>query len=173
MNMFMMSLTDADERLLLALIHKRRQRLDTVMRLVTRLGNVEVIVPLTMALMLGAVDGLTRAGVVAAWSLSVSHFVVQLIKRGVCRERPRLPVGFSFLIVPEDRFSLPSGHATAGLSVALPLGLALGRPLGALVLALGLTIGVSRCYLGVHYPSDVLAGWSLAALSVGAVGLIV
>ena len=161
-----------DELLLLALVSRRRPALDLAMKALTRLGNAEVIIPLVVTLALSGADAVAWAGVLAFWSLVVSHLVVQLIKRGVCRERPRLPVGFAFLIVPEDRFSLPSGHATAGLAVALPLALALGGPVGALVLALGLTVGVSRCYLGVHYPSDVLAGWSLAALSVGVVGLI-
>jgi undecaprenyl-diphosphatase len=142
------------------------------MRIVTRLGNAEIILPISLALALGAADGLTDAGVVALWSVTASHLVVQVIKRSVCRERPKLPVGLSFLIVPEDRFSLPSGHATAGLSVALPLSLALGGPLGGLLLLLGLMVGVSRCYLGVHYPSDVLAGWSLASLAVGLVTLL-
>lgn len=159
--------------MLLALLNRRRPLLDTPLRLLTRLGNAEIILPVTLSVALGAVEGLAEAGTVALWSLTASHLVVQVIKRSVCRERPRLPVGFPFLIVPEDRFSLPSGHATAGLSVALPLALALGGPLGALVLALGLTVGVSRCYLGVHYPTDVVAGWSLAVLAVGVVTLFV
>jgi undecaprenyl-diphosphatase len=72
-------------------------------------------------------------------------------------------VGLSFLIEPEDRFSFPSGHAAAGLSVALPLALALGGGAGTLMLVAGLLVGVSRCYLGVHYPGDVLVGWALAS----------
>lgn len=167
------SVSHADERLLLALLTRRRPAFDALMRIVTRLGNAEIIIPVTLTFALGAVDGLRHAGAVAAWSLTASHLVVQVIKRSVCRERPRLPVGLSFLIVPQDRFSLPSGHATAALSVALPLCVALGGPLGALVLVLGLTVGVSRCYLGVHYPTDILAGWSLAALAVVLVVLLV
>ena len=173
MNGLIMSVSHADERLLFALVTRRRPALDALMRSLTRLGNVEVIVPITLAVLLGAVEGLAGAGAVAAWSLAVSHLVVQLVKRSICRKRPQLPVGLGFLIVPDDRFSLPSGHATAGLSVALPLALTLGGLLGAVVLVLGLIVGVSRCYLGVHYPSDVLAGWALAALSVGVVTLLV
>jgi undecaprenyl-diphosphatase len=65
-----------------------------------------------------------------------------------------------------DRFSFPSGHSAAALSVFLPLALATPVPGSFLILALGIAVGFSRCYLGVHYPGDVLADWTLAALSV-------
>lgn len=164
-------LAEMDGRLFRAVLERRRPVVDALMRLVTRLGNVEVIAPITIALALGAVPALHEAGVAAFWSGALSHAFVRLLKRRVARERPSLPVGRCFLIEPEDRFSFPSGHATAGLSVALPIFLALGGPLGLLVLALGVTIGVSRCYLGVHYPGDVAAGWLLAGLAVLLVSL--
>ena len=76
------------------------------------------------------------------------------------------------LIEPEDRFSFPSGHAAAGLAVALPIAVAIGGLLGAAVLLFGLAVGVSRCYLGVHYPGDVLMGWLLAAATYAAAPLV-
>jgi undecaprenyl-diphosphatase len=166
MSSLMLSLSAADRRLLVAVLSRRRPRADMVMRLVTRVGNWYVILPFTIALATGVVPELRSAGKVALWALVVSHLAVQLMKRGVCRERPRLPAGFSRLVEPEDRFAFPSGHATAGLSVGLALFLALTGPAAVLALVLGLAIGVSRCYLGVHYPGDVLCGWALATVAV-------
>ncbi len=158
-------LTDVDERLLWTLVLRRRPAADVAMRHLTRLGDVRVVTPLAMVLALGAVPHLRQAGELAMWCLLASHVLVQLMKRRVCRRRPRLPVGLAFLIEPEDRFSFPSGHATGALSVALPIAVALDGVLGPLVLVLGLAVGVSRCYLGVHYPGDVLVGWSLASIA--------
>jgi undecaprenyl-diphosphatase len=162
----MMALAEIDGRLFEAVVLRRRPAMDLLMRFVTKLGNWYVIAPTTLALSLGLITWLHEAGVQAAWSLALSHAFVQLLKRRIARERPSLTVGRFFMIEPEDRFSFPSGHATAGLSVALPLFLAIGGPLGLLILALGLCIGASRCYLGVHYPGDVAAGWFLAVATV-------
>ncbi|MET0282042.1 MAG: phosphatase PAP2 family protein [Steroidobacteraceae bacterium] len=69
--------------------------------------------------------------------------------------------------------SFPSGHALASAAIYLTLGALLARefPRPALrryfmsvAVALTLLIGMSRVYLGVHWPSDVLAGWCLGAL---------
>jgi undecaprenyl-diphosphatase len=162
MNALIGTLSLADERLLLAFLQRRRPVLDVLMRGVTKGGNPTAIIPIALTLALGVLPELHDPGIVAAWSLASSHALVHLLKRKICRPRPSLPIGLSSLIEPEDLFSFPSGHAAAGLSVALPVFLATGGPIGVVVLALGLAVGVSRCYLGVHYPGDVLVGWSLA-----------
>lgn len=163
MSGLMITLGAFDERLLHALVLRRRKVVNVLMRGVTRLGDPFVVIPLALVLAFGAFPGLRGEGAVVAFALAVSHLAVQALKRSVVRPRPRLPVGLAFLIEPEDRFSFPSGHAAAGLSVALPLALALGGGAGTLVLVAGLLVGVSRCYLGVHYPGDVLVGWALAS----------
>jgi undecaprenyl-diphosphatase len=103
---------------------------------------------------------------VPAFALAFSFLVSQVLKRSFSRTRPDLPVGINSLIQAPDRFSFPSGHATAAIAIALPLAVVLPFYVGVPVLALGLAIGLTRCYLGVHYPGDVVAGWSIAALSV-------
>lgn len=163
-----------DERLLQLVVDRRHPRLDAFMRAVTRLADWPVAVAMTLTVAFGALPGLQSAGVRAAWTLALGHAAVEVLKRVFTRERPRLPVGIGWLVGVPDRFSFPSGHATAGMSMALPLALALPVPVGAAVLALGVLVGVSRCYLGVHYPGDVVAGWALSAtiLSAGiALGL--
>ncbi|SMF54196.1 undecaprenyl-diphosphatase [Tistlia consotensis] len=91
-----------------------------------------------------------------------------LLKWGFDRPRPEL--------VPHGQYvytsSFPSGHAMLSAVVYLTLGalvarLARDRRLKLYILALAvflaLIIGVSRVYLGVHWPSDVLAGWAAGA----------
>jgi undecaprenyl-diphosphatase len=161
-----------DERALHALVLRRRPLLNRVMHAVTHLGDAACTIGVTLALMLGALPGLRETGFHAAIALAGSNAVVQLLKRTISRARPRMPEGFAALVQPPDRFSFPSGHAASSLSVALALAAVLpGAAAGALI-ALAVVVGLSRCYLGVHYPGDVLAGWVLALLGLTAAGVV-
>jgi undecaprenyl-diphosphatase len=155
-----------DERLLHAFIVWRHARVDRFVRLLTRLGDPPVAITLAAGFALGLLPGLQEAGIRAAFALAFSHLMVQILKRSFSRSRPSLPVGVVSLVLPPDRFSFPSGHAAAGLSVVLPLAMALPLAIGLPVFLLGMMVGMTRCYLGVHYPGDVMAGWALAVLAV-------
>lgn len=167
MTAWLLRMSDRDERLLHALVLRRRGWLDRVLRSVTRLGDPASAIAAAGALLL---VGPRAAGARAAFALAASHLAAQAVKRSVNRPRPRLPVGVDSLIHAPDRFSFPSGHSAAALSVAIPLAATLPLPAAGGVLTLALLVGVSRSYLGVHYPGDVLAGWVLAAAGAAAAG---
>lgn len=162
MSAWLMKLTDHDQRALHAIVLRRRTWLDLVMRQVTHLGDAAVTIGAAVAL----IAAVPAVGVRAAFALAASHVVVRLLKRSVARPRPNLPSETPFLVPLPACFSFPSGHAASALSVLLPVAGALPELLAAVVLGLALLVGVSRVYLGVHYPCDVLVGWLLAALAV-------
>lgn len=103
----------------------------------------------------------------AAVALTVSHLMVQALKRIVNRERPDATA----LIRCPDRFSFPSGHATAALAVALSYGLA-WPALAPLLVCGAVVVGWSRVALGVHYPGDVLIGQLIALATVAGVAAL-
>ncbi len=104
----------------------------------------------------------------------LSVIVFKLLKHRIGRPRPfesweQLPC----LLAPPDKFSFPSGHTMTAFaiygafSVLLP-GVAL------LILPAAVLIALSRIFLGVHYPSDVLAGGLLGtAIGYGVANLFV
>jgi membrane-associated phospholipid phosphatase len=136
----------------------------------TALGGTTV---LTLASIGAVVLLLTRrlwltAALVAAATLSGSITVV-LLKGVIARARPDL----AGRLVEVSGHSFPSGHASNSAIVYLTIALLAsqvvhGRAtrnvlLGSAVLLVG-AIGISRVYLGVHWPADVLAGWCFGTL---------
>lgn len=97
-------------------------------------------------------------------TLVISHLIVQLVKRTVGRPRPSRSVPSVALVIEPDCFSFPSGHAAAAMSVAFVY--ASAYPLLAVpLLLLASAVGMSRVFLGVHYPGDVLIGQLIAIVT--------
>ena len=108
------------------------------------------------------VPSLAPAASRAAIGLVASHLLVQLLKRTMIRTRPA-GAAHACVALP-NRYSFPSGHATAALVVALGWGLAFPALLVPLLM-LGILVGLSRVVLGVHHLGDVLAGQVIAMLT--------
>lgn len=100
-------------------------------------------------------------GIHALLVLVVSHVAAQVVKRSVGRPRPSHGQVAARFIEAPDRFSFPSGHATASLAIALAYATAMPQ-LALPLLLTALAIGASRVALGVHYPGDVAAGQCIA-----------
>ena len=139
--------------------------LEGAMRDITSLGSASVLVLITAAVIIYLL--LARR-----WGPALFIFVAvaggqvlsSLLKVGIDRPRPELVSH----LVNETSLSFPSGHAMLSAVTYLTLGsLAArflhGRTTKIYVLSLAVLttvlVGVSRIYLGVHWPSDVLAGW--------------
>jgi len=108
-----------------------------------------------------AYAGRRRAAWLFAAGVGGSMLLTQVIKHLSTRPRPTLWISLR----PEHTFSFPSGHAmdTAAVAAALFFVLPRHRRAWALAPLFAFGVGWARMYLGVHFPSDVLAGWSSGA----------
>jgi undecaprenyl-diphosphatase len=166
-----------DERIRGAVHQLASPRLTSVMMAVSLFGGPTVLTPLGILLALGfLVRRWHRGAVLVVVTMAGAGLLDTMLKRGFGRVRPAaffdypLPVSNSF----------PSGHAFfaasffGGLAV-LVSGRVRTRALriGVWIVAVFLIVlvGFSRIYLGVHYPSDVLAGYAGATVWIATVAL--
>lgn len=151
----------------------RSEALTPAVRAVTYMGNWQTIVVLCIV-MLAASPLRIKYGIpVSAGALAVT-LINRTIKNIVQRARPEDIAH----LVNEGGFSFPSGHAAAsmffyGMLIYLVRSNVKDKEKANIITALlaipMLLIGPSRIYLGVHYPTDVLAGWCLGIVMIAAV----
>ncbi len=111
-----------------------------------------------LAILMVVSKGHRRPGIAMLVSLLVAYVVVELvIKTLIHRERPYIAEGLTPIIVDSLSYSFPSGHTAYSFASATVIAMYYGRwCIPAFVLAS--MIGLSRIYLAMHWPTDVVAG---------------
>lgn len=139
--------------------HVRNDMLTPVMKFITHLGDAGCIwIALTVLFLL--LKKMRKTGLLMTCSLIGSLIINNLIlKNLVARTRPYEAVdGLQRIIEAQKDLSFPSGHTGSSFAAAVVIFLTCPRKIGVPALILAFLIMFSRLYVGVHYPTDVLAG---------------
>lgn len=143
--------------------------LEVMMKDLTSLGSTAVLTLITIAV-LGylLIERKNAAALFVLIAICGGALLSTLLKIGFERPRPDLVAHAADVYTA----SFPSGHALMSTVVYLTLGALLARLHGrrriklyflTVAVLLSAIVGVSRVYLGVHWPTDVLAGWAIGA----------
>jgi undecaprenyl-diphosphatase len=141
----------------------RRRAFRGLFRVVSRLGDgvAWYLLIAAMPLLLG------RGGWIAAAQMlgtgGVGLAIYKMLKNRLVRERPFVGLaGIPCAMAPLDRYSFPSGHTLHAVSFTI-MALHYLPGLAPLLVPFATLVAMSRVVLGLHYPSDVLAGGALGA----------
>lgn len=140
--------------------------LDKFMTSVTKLGNAGIFwIILTVLFLL--IPKMRKTGVVMAAALIIDLLLCNvLLKNFVARTRPYdVNTGIQLLVAKLRDYSFPSGHTAASFASVTALYLSGERRIWIIALVISCLIAVSRLYLYVHYPTDVLGGIIFGCLS--------
>ena len=151
--------------LLLIQDYVRNPLLDKIMIFITTLGNGGMIwIAATILLLIPKKT--RKVGIISGVALLGSEIVNNnLIKELVQRPRPYVTFSDLQILIPTpSEFSFPSGHASGSFAAASVFYSNLPKKFGVPAVILAGLIGLSRLYVGVHYPTDVIAGMIVGIL---------
>ncbi len=163
----MQQLVELDGNILLWIQeHLRCDVMTAIMKVVTMLGDKGIFL-IAVAVLLIAYRPTRKAGMAAMLGLVINLLIVNVwLKNMVDRTRPYYVVeGLNCLLPPQWDSSFPSGHTSHAFVMVVVIWSTLKRKYGVIALVMAILIAFSRLYLGVHYPSDVLAGVVIGILS--------
>ncbi|TAF02243.1 MAG: phosphatase PAP2 family protein [Nostocales cyanobacterium] len=164
-----------DVAILMAIHSTANPQLDAIAVVLTKWGSFWTALPVLSAIALILLRKRRWRTFAYLLITAVGNLIInRTAKEFMHRVRPQLWVSKA----PEFDYAFPSGHAMTSMTlIAILLILTWHRPWRWLVLTVGslylLTIAWTRLYLGVHFPSDILAGWMVALAWAIGVSLII
>lgn len=150
--------------------HLRFSEISPIVVAITKLGNGGFIW-IVLSVLLLFPKKTRRAGILSLVALLGSLCITNFfLKNYVARVRPYEVVeGLHCLVERAKDWSFPSGHASAAFASAVVIYKSRPKRLGVPCMILAFAIALSRLYVGIHYPSDVICGAVIGTL----IGLIV
>lgn len=136
------------------------------MPIVTQAGGGLGIFILALVLLLFRKKESRTAAILMFAGLTITYYLSDIIKDLVARPRPFLALADVKLIMKAKDFSFPSTHAMQAFMAACVLSNYFKRPV--IFYSLAALVAVSRVCIGVHYPTDILAG-ALLGIVVGCI----
>lgn len=146
--------------------HLRMPALDGVMTFITHLGDGGLIwIILTLILLI--VPHTRKAGAICAAALVLNLLLTNVaLKNIIQRIRPYdVMDSLKILVEAEHDFSFPSGHTACSFAGAWAMRRTLPKKAWVPAIVLAVLIALSRPYVGVHYPTDVLGGLIVGTLA--------
>lgn len=134
--------------------------LNPIMKFITSLGD-EGIVPIAVILLFLLFKKTRKVGLTAGISLGLEAILINLtIKKLVGRTRPYVVnEAIEYITKRPSDNSFPSGHTGCVFAVASVLFFMMPKKVGIPAMVIASLVGISRLYVGVHYPTDIIGGF--------------
>jgi membrane-associated phospholipid phosphatase len=155
------ALQDIDLDLLARINLNRPQSLDMLFGFITDSVTpitISILVLMVMLALFKKSKVNVKRAVIIGVSLSIAGIVSTSLKYSIKRERPWADHSFIQKLTDGGGYSFPSGHTTSAFALAVAICFTFSIRYLLPCLTWALAVGFSRMVLGVHYPSDVLAG---------------
>ncbi len=147
--------------------------LDAVMKFITFTGNAGIIWIICAVIML-CIPKTRRGGITLALALVLCLVLNNLLlKNIIARPRPfHIDPTLALIIPKPSEFSFPSGHTLTSFAAAEVIWRYCGSKYGIIAAVWALLMGLSRIYLMVHFPTDVIGG-AVIGVMIGCLAVII
>jgi len=159
-----------DHWLFFAVHRLQKFNLDFLLAWPTYLGSLKLVLPLLFILLIfQSREKFLRRAFLVFIPILIAYQTTEFLKIFFKRDRPfkvfeSMPEAVTVIFERPESFSFPSGHATTAFAAAVILSTCFKVPCWA-AFGAAVLVCLTRLYLGVHFPSDVIAG-ALCGLSI-------